>query len=293
MNKTKAARKKLPPQTHQTNTLLQSKGDKVFDVFVFILTILIIVITLYPLIYVFSMAISNPISVARKEIWLWPVGFSFEAFKTVLNDSNLYIYYGNTFWYTIVGILTGIVTTSLAAYPLSRKNFGPRRIFLFIIMFTMFFGGGMIPTYLVVARFLHMYNSRWALILPGLTSAWYISVARNFFATLPEEMLESARVDGASEYRVFLQFVIPLSAPILAVLALYYGIGQWNGYFNALLYLGEKNLQPLALYVRRVVIQNSLEVDNALSDLSYEQVMSVLQIKYAVIVVAVLPILLL
>ena len=107
MNKTKAARKKLPPQTHQTNTLLQSKGDKVFDVFVFILTILIIVITLYPLIYVFSMAISNPISVARKEIWLWPVGFSFEAFKTVLNDSNLYIYYGNTFWYTIVGIITG------------------------------------------------------------------------------------------------------------------------------------------------------------------------------------------
>ena len=215
MNKTKAARKKLPPQTHQTNTLLQSKGDKVFDVFVFILTILIIVITLYPLIYVFSMAISNPISVARKEIWLWPVGFSFEAFKTVLNDSNLYIYYGNTFWYTIVGIITGIATTALAAYPLSRKNFGPRRIFLFIIMFTMFFGGGMIPTYLVVARFLHLYNSRWALILPGLTSAWYISVARNFFATLPEEMLESARVDGASEYRVFLQFVIPLSAPIL------------------------------------------------------------------------------
>ena len=239
------------------------------------------------------MAISNPISVARKEIWLWPVGFGFEAFKTVLNDSNLYIYYGNTFWYTIVGIITGIATTALAAYPLSRKNFGPRRIFLFIIMFTMFFGGGMIPTYLVVARFLHMYNSRWALILPGLTSAWYISVTRNFFATLPEEMLESARVDGASEYRVFLQFVIPLSAPILAVLALYYGIGQWNGYFNALLYLGEKNLQPLALYVRRVVIQNSLEVDNALSDLSYEQVMSVLQIKYAVIVVAVLPILLL
>ncbi len=293
MNKTKAARKKLPPQTHQTNKLLQSKGDKVFDVFILTLTILLIVITLYPLIYVFSMAISNPIAVARKEIWLWPVGFSFEAFKTVLNDSNMYIYYGNTFWYTIVGILTGIATTALAAYPLSRKNFGPRRIFLFIIMFTMFFGGGMIPTYLVVARFLHMYNSRWALILPGLTSAWYISVARNFFATLPEEMLESARVDGASEYRVFLQFVIPLSAPILAVLALYYGIGQWNGYFNALLYLGEKNLQPLALYVRRVVIQNSLEVDNALSDLSYEQVMSVLQIKYAVIVVAVLPILLL
>ena len=115
----------------------------------------------------------------------------------------------------------------------------------------------------------------------------------NQYQQLPDALIESAKIDGASEYRVFLQFVIPLSAPILAVLALYYGIGQWNGYFNALLYLGEKNLQPLALYVRRVVIQNSLEVDNALSDLSYEQVMSVLQIKYAVIVVAVLPILLL
>ena len=285
--------KKIKANRSDAHVLLQSKSDTVFDVLITILTILIIVITLYPLIYVFSMAISNPISVARKEIWLWPVGFSVEAFKTVLNDPNLYIYYGNTFWYTIVGVLTGVATTSLAAYPLSRKSFGPRKYFLIVIMFTMFFGGGMIPTYLVVARFLKLYNSRWALILPGLTSAWYISVARNFFATLPEEMLESARVDGASEYRIFLQFVLPLSAPILAVLALYYGIGQWNGYFNALLYLGEKRLQPLALYVRRVVIQNSLEVDTALSDISYEQVMSVLQIKYAVIVVAILPILLL
>ena len=286
-------KKKAKVGGRDSHVLLQSKGDKVFDVFVMILTVLIIVITLYPLIYVFSMAISNPLAVARKEIWLWPVGFSVEAFKTVLQDQNLYIYYGNTFWYTIVGVLTGVSVTSLAAYPLSRKNFGPRKYFLIVIMFTMFFGGGMIPTYLVVARFLKLYNSRWALILPGLTSAWYISVARNFFATLPEEMLESARVDGASEYRIFAQFVLPLSAPILAVLALYYGIGQWNGYFDALLYLGEKNLQPLALYVRRVVIQNSLEVSTALSDLSYEQVMSTLQIKYAVIVVAIVPILLL
>lgn len=273
--------------------LLSTKGDKVFDVLVAILAVLIIVITLYPLIYVFSMSISTPIEVARKHIWLWPVGFSTEAYKTVLSDENIYVYYGNTIWYTVVGIVAGVGTTSLAAYPLSRRTFRTRKYFLIFIMFTMFFSGGMIPTYLVVARFLNLYNTRWAIILPGLTSAWYISVTRNFFATIPEEMLESARVDGASEYRLFAQFVLPLSAPILAVLALYFGIGHWNAYFNALLYLGKLELQPLAMYVRRVVIQNSLEVSEALSDLSYEQVMSTLQIKYCVIVVAIVPILLL
>ena len=278
---------------HENNVLLTSRGDKVFDVLIYTLVVLIIIVTLYPLIYVFSMAISNPIAVARKQVWLWPMGFSFEAFQTVLKDKNIYVYYGNTLWYTGVGIVTGVLATSLAAYPLSRKNFRPRKYFLIFIMFTMFFGGGMIPTYLVVARFLKLYNNRWALILPGLTSAWYISVTRNFFATIPEEMLESAWMDGASEYRIFLQFVMPLSAPILAVLALYYGIGHWNAYFSALLYLGKSELQPLAMYVRRVVIQNSLEAMNQVIDLSYEQVMSVLQIKYAVIVVAVLPILLL
>jgi len=282
-------------ETHESNVLLTSKGDKIFDTCIYVLAVLIIIVTLYPLIYVFSMAISNPVAVARKQIWLWPVGFSSEAFKTVLNDKNVFIYYGNTIWYTVVGVVTGVIATSLAAYPLSRRNFTPRKYFLIFIMFTMFFGGGMIPTYLVVARFLKLYNTRWALILPGLTSAWYISVTRNFFATIPEEMLESAWMDGASEYRIFLQFVMPLSAPILAVLALYYGIGHWNAYFDALLYLGKTELQPLAMYVRRVVIQNSLEaqgLDHAV-DLTYEQVMSTLQIKYAVIVVAVVPILLL
>ena len=205
-------------------------------------------------------------------------------------DPNVLTYYGNTIWYTVVGVLLGIITTSLAAYPLSRRTFAARKPIMWLITFTMFFSGGMIPTYLVVARFLGLYNSRWAIILPGLTSAWYVIVARTFFMTIPEEMLESAKIDGAGEFRLFLQFVMPLSAPILAVLALYYGIGHWNAYFNAMLYLGKTELQPLALYVRRVVIQNSLEVEPVV-DLTYEQVMSTLQIKYAVIVVAVVPIL--
>ncbi len=274
----------------QRTKMLSGPGDKVFSAFLGVFTVFLIVVTLYPLIYVFSMAISDPVAVSRKEVWLFPVGFSSYALETVFEDPNVLTYYGNTIWYTVVGVLLGIITTSLAAYPLSRRTFAARKPIMWLITFTMFFSGGMIPTYLVVARFLGLYNSRWAIILPGLTSAWYVIVARTFFMTIPEEMLESAKIDGAGEFRLFLQFVMPLSAPILAVLALYYGIGHWNAYFNAMLYLGKTELQPLALYVRRVVIQNSLEVEPVV-DLTYEQVMSTLQIKYAVIVVAVVPIL--
>jgi putative aldouronate transport system permease protein len=269
-----------------------SMVDKVFDVCLMIFVAFLIIVTLYPLIYVFSMAISNPIAVARKEVLFLPKGLSWHAFGKVLNDPNVPVYYYNTVWYTVVGIVTGVCTTCIAAYPLSRRHFKFGKIIMKLITFTMFFGGGLIPSYIVNARFLGLYNTRLAIILPSLTSAWYIIVCRTFFQGIPEEMLESARMDGASEYRLFAQFVMPLSAPILAVLALYYGIGHWNAYFNAMLYLGRKELQPLALYVRRVVIQNSLEVEQV-TDLSYEEVMSVLQIKYAVIVVAVLPILLL
>ncbi len=266
--------------------------EKAFNVFVGAFVLGLGVITLYPLIYVFSMSISDPFSVARGEIWLWPKGLSFEAFKTVLSDANIYIYYYNTIWYTVVGTVLGVLVTALAAYPLSRRNFRPRKFFMMLITFTMFFSGGLITTYLVTARFLGLYNSRWSIVLPSLTTAWYVIVARTFFSTIPDEMLESVRMDGASEYRVFAQFVLPLSAPILSVLALYFAIGYWNNFFSALLYLGKKELHPLALYVRRVVIQSSLESSDAV-DLSAAAVMSQVQIKYAVIVVAVLPIILL
>lgn len=269
-----------------------SREDKIFDVFLAVFVILLIAATLYPLIYVFSMAISDPVAVARRQVFFLPKGFSTYALEKVLDDPDVWVYYGNTFLYTVLTIVLGLAVTTLAAYPLSRRTCVFRKPVMMFITFTMFFGGGMIPTYIVVARFLKLYNSMWAVILPGLASAWYIIVCRTFFQGIPEEMLESAKIDGASEYRLFAQFVLPLSAPILAVLALYYGIGQWNAYFNAMLYLGKKEMQPLALYIRRVVIQNSLEVD-AVVDLSYEQVMSTLQIKYAVIVISVVPILLL
>jgi len=268
-------------------------GDRVFDVIVILFAATVLIITLYPLIYVLSMSISDPIKAARGEVYLLPKGFSLTAVQTVLKDSSLFTYYYNTLWYTVVGTALGIFVTALAAYPLSRKDFRHRNIFMKMIMVTMFFSGGMIPSYIVVSKYLHLYNSRWALILPALTTAWYVVVTRSFFESIPDEIIESARLDGASEYRIFGQLILPLSKPIIAVLALYFSIGHWNSYFPALLYLGKKELQPLAMYVRSVVIQSSIaSLADAAVDVDSAALLSTLQIKYAVIVISILPMLL-
>lgn len=267
-------------------------GDRVFDFVVYFLVVLIIIITLYPLIYVFSMAISDPIAAARGDVWFLPVGINLTAVRKVLADPQVITYYGNTIWFTVVGTICGVITTSLCAYPLSRKEFLHRKLITKIVMVTMFFNGGIIPTYIVVGRFLHLYNSRWAIIVCALTTAWYVMISRSFFESLPDEIVESARIDGASEYRIFGQFVLPLSKPILAVLTLYMGVGHWNAYFNSMLYLSDRTKQPLALYIRSVVIQNTLS--SALGNteaLTAAEILSALQLKYAVIIVSVLPML--
>ena len=260
---------------------------------IYLFVAVVVIVTLYPLIYVFSMSISDPIHAARGEVYLLPKGFSLVAYQSILSNSKIITYYYNTIWYTVVGTILGIAVTALAAYPLSRPNFRNRKYFMLLVTVAMFFSGGMIPTYTVVARYLDLYNSRWAIILPALTTPWYIIVARSFFSSLPEDVIESARIDGASEYRILLQIVMPLSRPILGVLALYYGVSYWNSYFPSLLYLGEEKLQPLALYVRRMVIQASMENMGAVDGIDTAFLLSQLQIKYAVIVVAVLPMLLL
>ena len=273
----------------------KTASDWVFEAVVLLFVVIVVTVTLYPLIYIFSMAISDPIAAARGWVYLWPVGIDLAAIKKVLSDTSIWTYYYNTLWYTLVGTVLGVITTAMAAYPLSRKEFRYRSVYMKFILVTMFFGGGLIPTYIVVAKFLNLYNSRWSIILPGLTSAWYIIVARTYFESLPESIIESARIDGASEFRIFGQLVVPLSKPILGVLTLYYAVGYWNSYFSAMIYLSEKSLQPLALYIKSVVIQNSLEsmagVASATS-MSTSAMLSALQVKYAVIVISVLPMLL-
>ena len=273
----------------------KTAGDRVFDLVLALFVLIVVAITLYPLIYIFSMSISDPIAAARGQVYLLPKGFDLTAIKKVLSDSSIWTYYYNTLWYTVVGTVLGVITTCLAAYPLSRKEFRLRGAFMRFILVTMFFSGGLIASYMVTAKFLNLYNTRWAIVLPGLTSAWYIIVARTYFESLPEEVIESARIDGASEFRIFGQLVLPLSKPIIGVLTLYYAVGYWNSYFSAMIYLSKKELQPLALYIKSVVIQNSLEsVGGSLTSMSINAsaLLSALQLKYAVIVVSVIPMLL-
>lgn len=273
----------------------KTAGDRAFDLFVGLFVVFVVAVTLYPLIYIFSMAISDPIAAARGQVFLWPKGFDLTAIKKVLSDESIWTYYYNTLWYTVVGTVLGVITTCLAGYPLSRKEFQYRNTFMKFIMVTMFFGGGLIPTYIVVAKFLNLYNTRWSIVLPGLTSAWYIIVARTYFQSLPEEIIESARIDGASEFRIFGQLVMPLSKPIIGVLALYYAVNYWNSYFSAMIYLSKKELQPLALYIKSVVIQNSIDSLAGTATggtVSAGTLLSSLQLKYAVIVVSVLPMML-
>lgn len=269
-------------------------GDKIFDVIVYFFVILIICITLYPLVYVFSMAISDPVAAATGKVYFLPKGFSWMSMEKVLNDANIWLYYKNTLLYTVVTTALGLLVTTLAAYPLSRPEFKFRSVYSKFISFTMFFGGGMIPTYIVVAKYLHLYNTRWAVILLPLADAWYILVTKAFFQSLPNEIVESARLDGASEYRIFGQLILPLSKPIIAVMGLYYAIAQWNSYFKEMLYLGKKEYWPLAIHIQQVVVRSSATASSgqALSQLTAEQLLSSIQIKYSVIVVAVLPMLL-
>ena len=283
------------PLQKRKASLRKTAGDRVFGLIVGVIVLIVLLATLYPLIYVFSMAISEPIRAARGEVYLWPKGFNLTSIKKILSDPNVMMYYGNTIFYTVVGTLMGIVVTGMAAYPLSRREFTYRGFFMKFVMLTMYFSGGVIPLYIIVTRFLHMYNTRWPILLLPLANSWYIIVARSFFQSLPEEIVESARLDGASEWRIFLQLILPVSKPILAVLALYYAVGHWNSYFQAMLYLGKPELQPLAIYIQRVVVQSSTSniVGVAVAgNITAEELLSALQIKYSVVVVAVVPMLL-
>lgn len=265
-------------------------GDIVYDVVVYSLVAFLVIATLYPLIYVFSMSVSDPLAAARGDVWLFPVGFSLTSIKRVLSDREILRYYWNTIRYTAMCTVTHIIVTALAAYPLSRPEFRMRKSVTKFIMVTMFFGGGTIPTYIVVSRFLGLYNNVWVLAILGLTSAYNIMIARNFFISLPGELIESARIDGASEFRTFWKIVLPLSKPILAVLALYKAVAIWNSYFNAMLYLKDKTLQPLALYIREVILQNSIStLLESGEGLSAEVLLSTMQLEYSVILVSVVP----
>ena len=270
----------------------KSKDDRIFDSVNIILLVLILIIVLYPLYFIIIASFSDPLEVLAGKVFLLPKKINVEAYKMVFRDESIVTGYRNTILYTILGTAINIVMTILAAYPLSRKDFVGRGFFTLMMAITMFFSGGLIPTYLLISNTLHMQDTIWAMVLPGAVSVWNTVIMRTYFQTsIPEGLHEAAVVDGCSSTKLLLKIVLPLSKPVIAVLVLFYGVGHWNSFFNALIYLSDKDKYPLQMILRSILIQNTMSEDmmTDVDSLANRKVLAE-TIKYALIVVASAPI---
>ena len=271
----------------------QCRTNKVFDVINAVILLIVLIVCFYPLYYVLIISFSKEVV----GTYFWPSGFTIDGYKLIFSQPDIWIGYANTIFYTVAGVLVGLAITLPFAYSLSRRDFLGRGILIGFIMVTMFIGGGLVPTYLNIYQ-MGLLNTRAAIILTGLTSTYNIIVARTFFAnTIPGELFDAAQIDGCGNGRFFFGIVLPLSKPIIAVLALYMGVGRWNSYFNEMIYLRDENKYPLQLFLRRLLwevdavekmLEQGLEVSEEL--LTQGLHMSTIM-QYCLIVVSTVPML--
>lgn len=271
-----------------------TKGDIAFEVINVTILGLLTIIIIYPLIYVVSASFSDAVDVVAGNVYLWPVNVTLDNYREVFDNASIMLGYRNSLLILAMGTAINLVMTILAAYPMSRRDLAGRNVLMKLMTFTMFFGGGLIPTYLMVTKTLHLMNNWMALILPGAISVYNMIIMRTFFTTsIPYELQEAADIDGCTPFGTLVRIILPLSGPIIAVLGLYYGVGHWNSYFSALLYINQENLQPLQLYLRRVLTMNSSQsVMQMGADEAARNAMRAETIKYAVIVLSSVPMLL-
>jgi putative aldouronate transport system permease protein len=275
------------------SAIRETRGDRIFNAVNYAILSVYLLIVLYPLVYIVSASFSSPAAVTSGLVRLWPVDPTLIAYETILRDPAIVRGFLNSVFYATVGTAINVTLTLLAAYPLSRKNLRGRGPIMFFFFFTTLFSGGLIPTYLVV-RDLGLLNTRWALILPTALSVWNLIITRTYFQTaIPDELLGAATIDGANDFRFLRDVVLPLSGPIIAVNALFYAVGHWNAYFDALIYLTDESLFPLQLVLREILVQNQTNLrmtGDVTSMLARENLADLL--KYALIVVATVPLLL-
>jgi len=277
----------MASQVHRDNGI-----DRVFSITNYVVLFLFLLAVAYPMIYVVSASFSSPSAVTAGKVWLWPVDLSMDGYDAVFKSDRIWVGFRNSLFYASVGTLVNVVMTILAAYPLSRKDFAGRNVVMFLFVFTLLFGGGLIPTYLVVKQ-TGLLNTVWAMIIPGALSVYNVIITRTFFqATIPDELLEAAQMDGCSDFRFVRDVVIPLSGPIIAVNALFYAVGHWNAFFNALIYLTNPNLFPLQLVLREILVQENYD-PAAMRDITemFRRQELARVLKYALIVVATVPVL--
>lgn len=268
-------------------------GDLAFSVVNYVILSFFLVAVAYPLIYVVSSSFSSPTAISAGKVWLLPVDATVSGYKAVFETSKVWTGFRNSLFYTVASVFVGVALTVMAAYPLSRKDFGMRNHFMLFFVFTTLFSGGLIPSYLVV-RSLGMLDTVWSMIIPGALTAFNIIITRTFFqSTIPDELLEAAQLDGVSDLRFVRDVVVPLSMPILMVNALFYAVAQWNSFFNALIFLRNPDLFPLQLVLRDILVNSNVKDLNPNMDQLkvIEQQQLAVVLKYALIVVSTAPIL--
>ncbi|MGG1879028.1 carbohydrate ABC transporter permease [Paenibacillus cisolokensis] len=281
-------------QTHsgsrQRTRIKESLGDRIFLTVTYIMLTLVLIAVLYPLIYIVSSSLSSPSAVSAGKVWLWPVDMTLAGYEAVFRNGQVLTGYANSLFYTVAGTLISVSLTIMVAYPLSKKSFFGRTPLMIFITFTMLFSGGLIPTYLVV-KSMGLIDTRWALLIPNAVWVWQVIIARTFFQTsIPDELSEAVDIDGCSDIRYIFSVVLPLAKPIIAVLSLMYAVGQWNAYFDALIYLKSQSLYPLQLILRSILILGSGTSNIDAGEMVRQQQMAELM-KYSLIVVASLPVL--
>lgn len=270
-------------------SMKRTTGEKVFSVINTIILCALVVVTLYPVLYVLFASFSDPVEFYKSGKLLFkPAGWSLGSFQQVFKNSLIWTGYANTIFYAVVGTTCSVLATVLAAYCLSRRNLPGKNIFVMLMMFTMYFGGGMIPNFIVI-KTLGLLDTRAVMILPGLVSTYNFIIVLTYFKGLPYELEEAATIDGAGEFRILFQILLPLSKPVVSVIALYYLVGIWNNFMTALLYIDDQSKYPLQLVLREILFQGSMnsqtmaQVDDASA--------SEETLKYAVMVVSTVPVL--
>ena len=244
------------------SAIRDSKEDKVLYTVVNIVLVFFLLLVAYPLIYVVSSSFSSGTAVSTGQVYLWPVDLSLEGYKTVFAHKLIGSAYRNTIFYTVFGTLINVTVTVMCAYPLARRDFPMKKFFSIFFVIIMFFNGGMIPTYMVISK-LKMTNTIWAMLLPGAISVYNMILVRTFIKnSIPEALLEAAQIDGCSDAKFFFHILLPLSQPVIAVITLYYAVGHWNSYFNALMYLNDQKLYPLQIILRQILVSNQINLND-------------------------------
>lgn len=275
--------------TNPAKKVRTGSGDKIFYAISYTIIIILTISVLYPIVYCISASFSSADALMSGKVWLWPVEFNTQGYQAILKSQNVWIGYRNTIFYTVVGTLINVAMTLMCAYPLARTNLYGRGPIMFLFSFTMLFGGGMVPSYLLMKN-LGLLNTVWVMLIPGAISVYNMIVARTFIQTsIPGELLESSKIDGCSDLQYFFKMVLPLSKSIIAVLTLWYAVGHWNAYFNAFLYLTDKELYPLQIFLRDLLISNNMASAVEDPEIASQLRTVELTLKYAMIVVATAP----